>query len=750
MDPLKNQPSRFFQETESGYPEGDAVKSQIDRRHRRGQLWRLLFLSALAVAIIALVTLLFTIINDSFGYVVIVNKVDPERLALDVITKELLNATNTIDSEDDDELADGIINNPNGIGFFGYAYYQANDDNLKLVTIDDVTPNAETAVSGAYPLSRPLFLYTSAGILENNQAANIFVNYMLTHVNDEIASVGYLPVNSDSLAVAQQNWLAANGELGLSAGQWAAINPAGSGGHLSVAGSSTVYPLTQHMLEQFTANGFSGTFENEILGSSAGIAAFCAGEVDIAASSRPIKSGEFEDCRQNNRFALEFQVGTDTMAVVVNANNNFIDNVTLKELQQLFAGAESWADVNPEWPFEPIHRFIPGAASGTLDFFTETVFNADLADLSTDDLVRILVANITPGRGRALEREQRFYQSALTFEAPDLWNEVCATPAFERPPGCTEPPRAHDDIYDLVVREVVQPDVVRVYQLTTSIFNRADIEREVAANYPNGAMEFRSWLTGDFVTDPQSSTPEFAGVRTAILGSVWVIAITILFSFPIGVGAAIYLEEYAEDNRINRLLQTNINNLAGVPSIIYGMLGLAVFVRVLEVVTSGAIFGTVDSTTTANGRTILSAGLTLGVLILPIIIINAQEALRAVPISIRQAGLALGATKWQTTWAHVLPAALPGILTGTILAISRALGETAPLVVVGASTFITIDPNSPFSKFTTLPIQIYQWTSRPQAEFRNIAAAAIIVLLILLLSLNASAILLRNRFARRA
>jgi phosphate transport system permease protein len=165
--------------------------------------------------------------------------------------------------------------------------------------------------------------------------------------------------------------------------------------------------------------------------------------------------------------------------------------------------------------------------------------------------------------------------------------------------------------------------------------------------------------------------------------------------------------------------------------------------------TSGAIFGTVDSTATANGRTILSAGLTLGVLILPIIIINAQEALRAVPVSIRQAGMALGATKWQTTWAHVLPAALPGILTGTILAVSRALGETAPLVVVGASTFITIDPGGPFSKFTTLPIQIYQWTSRPQAEFRNIAAAAIIVLLVMLLSLNASAIFLRNRFARR-
>jgi phosphate transport system permease protein len=232
------------------------------------------------------------------------------------------------------------------------------------------------------------------------------------------------------------------------------------------------------------------------------------------------------------------------------------------------------------------------------------------------------------------------------------------------------------------------------------------------------------------------------------LGSLWIVAITLVFSFPVGVGSAVYLEEYASDNRMNRLIQTNINNLAGVPSIIYGMLGLAIFVRALEGFSSGAWFG-VGEATTANGRTIVAAGLTLGLLILPIIIINAQEAIRAVPRSLRQAGLALGATKWQTTRAHVLPNALPGILTGTILAVARALGETAPLVVVGASTFITTDPSGPFSKFTALPIQIFQWTSRPQDEFRNIAAAAILVLLVMLLTLNATAVILRNRYARR-
>jgi phosphate transport system permease protein len=222
------------------------------------------------------------------------------------------------------------------------------------------------------------------------------------------------------------------------------------------------------------------------------------------------------------------------------------------------------------------------------------------------------------------------------------------------------------------------------------------------------------------------------------------ILITILVAFPIGVGAAIYLEEYAGRGRINRLIQTNINNLAGVPSIIYGMLGLAIFVRALAPLTSGAIFGM----TGTNGRTILAASLTMALLILPLLIINGQEAIRAVPLSLRQASYALGATKWQTTWHHVLPMAFPGILTGTILATSRAIGETAPLIVIGASTFIVSDPNGPFSKFTALPIQIYNWTQQPQDQFRIVAAAAIIVLLIMLLTLNSVAVLLRNHFQR--
>ena len=223
------------------------------------------------------------------------------------------------------------------------------------------------------------------------------------------------------------------------------------------------------------------------------------------------------------------------------------------------------------------------------------------------------------------------------------------------------------------------------------------------------------------------------------------IGLSVIFALPIGIGAAIYLEEYASHGRLQRLIQSNIDNLAGVPSIVYGMLGLAIFVRSLERFTSGAAFGV----TAGNGRTILSAALTMALLILPILIINAQEAIRAVPGSLRQASYGLGATRWQTIWSHVLPNALPGILTGAILAISRAVGETAPLIVIGASTFITLDPQGPFSMFTVLPIQIYNWTTRAQGEFHNLAAAAIVVLLALLLSMNAAAIYLRNRFSKR-
>lgn len=358
------------------------------------------------------------------------------------------------------------------------------------------------------------------------------------------------------------------------------------------------------------------------------------------------------------------------------------------------------------------------AVENQVDPASLAVEGVPVQDLTKEQLLAILEEHLSSGTMRRLESEKPFAE------------------------------RSREEVYQLVQDRVVEPKIVASWPLTESVLNRKAIEATVASEYPNARPQFRSWLNAGFIRNPQSSQPELAGVRTAILGSLWTIVITIAVAFPVGVGASIYLEEYARSNWINRLIQTNINNLAAVPSIIYGMLGLVLFVRLLEPLTSGTLFGLADPTT-ANGRTILSAGLTLALLILPLLIINAQEAIRAVPNSLRQASYGLGATKWQTIWHHVLPNALPGILTGTILAISRAVGETAPLVVVGVSTYIVADPNSPFSKFTTLPAQIYQWTSRPQDEFRNLAAAAIIILLAMLLSLNAAAILLRNRFGRR-
>lgn len=300
----------------------------------------------------------------------------------------------------------------------------------------------------------------------------------------------------------------------------------------------------------------------------------------------------------------------------------------------------------------------------------------------------------------------------------------------------------------IIASEILKEEPAKTWTLSQSIFARQDIFAFRDREHPEGLLRFRAWLNPRLLKNPQSSSALDSGLRGAAIGSLATILLTLLIAFPIGVAAAVWLEEYAADNAFNRFIRLNIYNLAGVPSIIYGMLGLAVFVRALEPLTSGAVFRAAQSDA-ASGRTILSASLTLALLVLPVIIINAQEALRAVPGTLRQAGLALGATKWQTIWAHVLPASADRILTGTVLAISRALGETAPLVVVGASTFLTLDPVSPFSRFTTLPIQIYQWTSRPQGEFKNLAAAAILALLVLLMALNATAIALRNRFSAR-
>jgi phosphate transport system permease protein len=239
-----------------------------------------------------------------------------------------------------------------------------------------------------------------------------------------------------------------------------------------------------------------------------------------------------------------------------------------------------------------------------------------------------------------------------------------------------------------------------------------------------------SW---DFINSFPSRKPEQAGIKAALWGTIWMMGLTASFAIPIGVGAAVYLEEYAPRNWLTRVIQTNIANLAGVPSIVYGILGLALFVRAMSL-----------------ERSVLAGSLTMALLVLPIIIIASQEALRAVPNSIREAAYAVGASRWQVVSRQVLPAAFPGILTGIILALSRAIGETAPLIMIGALLFVPFTPSGPLDRFTVLPMQIFNWTSRPQPEFRENAAAGIIVLLIVLLTMNATAVILRNRFQARA
>jgi phosphate transport system permease protein len=250
------------------------------------------------------------------------------------------------------------------------------------------------------------------------------------------------------------------------------------------------------------------------------------------------------------------------------------------------------------------------------------------------------------------------------------------------------------------------------------------------------AADGLSRVSFSFLTDYASSIADQAGIRAALLGTLWLMVVCAAFIVPVGVATAIYLEEYADETRWwNRTIEVNIQNLAAVPSIVYGILGLAFLVR-------GPL---------QLGNVVLAGGLTLGLLVLPVVIIAGREAIRAVPPSIREGSMALGATQWQTIWRQVLPAAIPGIATGVILALSRAIGETAPLIMVGAATFVAFDPDLN-STFTALPIQIFDWISRPSNavnDYASLAAGAIVVLMVLLLGMNAIAIWLRNRYEQK-
>jgi phosphate transport system permease protein len=275
--------------------------------------------------------------------------------------------------------------------------------------------------------------------------------------------------------------------------------------------------------------------------------------------------------------------------------------------------------------------------------------------------------------------------------------------------------------------------------LLTLVLSLAVLLTLLAQVFAEGWRVFAARGTS-FFTSPMSASASRAGIVQGLQGSLILMGFVVLLAFPVGVGAAIYIEEYAPDNRFTRFLNTNIRNLAGVPSIVYGLLGLAIFVLAFRAFT--------------GGLTIISGGLTLAILVLPIFIITSSEALRAVPNNLREAGYAVGATKWQVVRSHVLPYATPGILTGTVLSIARAIGETAPLILVGAITgFFFVSSGTPIERlrgpYTTLPTIIFSWSRLPGDDFRQLTAAAIMVLMVLLLVVNATAILLRNRYERK-
>ena len=240
------------------------------------------------------------------------------------------------------------------------------------------------------------------------------------------------------------------------------------------------------------------------------------------------------------------------------------------------------------------------------------------------------------------------------------------------------------------------------------------------------------YITPEFFNNFGSRFPEKAGIKAALVGSIWLMCMVAPVSLILGVGTAIYLEEYAKKNKWNDFIRMNISNLAGVPSVVFGLLGLTIFVRAL-----------------ALGNSILAAGFTMSLLILPVIIVASQEAIRAVPTEVREASYGMGATKWQTILKIVLPSAIPGILTGAILALSRAVGETAPLVVIGVPVIIHFLPDGVMSQFTALPMQIYDWAKRPQLDFQYVASAGILVLMMFLLIMNSIAIFIRNKFQKR-
>lgn len=601
-------------------PEGAALKKNIIKRRRVGTIWRGVYIGAIVIAIVALLSLIYSIVNSSYSLVAVANQVDPDTLYQKPITEltedDLVLSLENLEAEG---LRQVILSLEDGsfreltLRFVALEnildlsndeaklFLRANRDQTVSETFADHTYPAELANTVLLDLTRDNWTL----LLIQNVSSDTLVNLIADDIRNHPA---------------QRPTLIANVQT---------IDP-------------TAFPYVS----------FSDMTAEEL------------GTAMLTSESTDLRGNNLRFVAVSAFFEISFE----------KAKTRLVENRD-KTAGQFLTDFE-----------------LPEALAET-----------PILDLERDDWINIMTLNFSTEEMRVVVTDK-----ILKPRVVGTWNFV--------------PSLQHDreDLRD----EVIAKETAKAKALGEAV----EIDPDAIL------FEYRWWATPDFLSGTYSTKPELAGIRTAIIGSLYMIAITIFFAFPIGVGAAIYLEEYASDNMLNRIIKVNISNLAGVPSIVYGMLGLVIFVRALGELTQGA--------------TVIAAGLTMGLLILPVIIINAQEAIRAVPNSLRQASYGLGATKWQTIWNHVLPNAIPGIMTGTILAISRAIGETAPLIVIGAATRITKDPTLS-SKFTVLPIQIFHWTSEPDPAFQNVAAAAILILMVLLLTMNSIAIMLRNRFSQR-
>ena len=557
---------------ENLYPVDEELQKFIDYRKRSGTIWRGVFLMSLFVAILVLIVLMLNIINDAFGLVALENEVDPHSLVTGYQENTMVSMPNTFASTNHAALAAVIQQNETGIGFVGHAHYQAKADDLRLIAVDGQFPTAETVADGSYPFVRPLYVYTALDTLQSDPAVAAYFRFYLENANSNGGELGYFP--ADETLMADQIIL-----IDTLTGGPQSLDSVG--GNLALSGSSSLYPLSRQMLLDFRQAGFGGDIGIDQIGSAAGIAAFCRGDIQVLNASRPMTVAEAATCQRNRVNPVEIAVGLDALAIVSHPSLEFLESVSLNELGQIFAAMNYWDEIDPSYPVEPIVRAVPGAGSGSLELLSGRMFSdTGLENLSGAAYAEIIRENLSRGRGRALERDQRFLAEGFIFDSQTAFNGACAS--AEPPTGCAQSARDRDNLFDVIEQEIIVPQVQQTWPLYDSIFNRQAIVAEASRKYPDAIVEFKSWLNPDFLVNPQSSEAELAGVRTAIWGTVMVVATTFLFSFPVGVGAAIYLEEYADSTKwYNKIIQTNISNLAGVPSIIYGMLGLTVFVRLL-------------------------------------------------------------------------------------------------------------------------------------------------------------------------